>query len=98
MPKVVPVEASFEAPDPRMPRDVVAGLSVGLSVAERAGAGDTQRVARQVTALDEEIAELSAKLHNPSFLDKAPGPVVDKARRRLVELEERRSALSAGGA
>jgi valyl-tRNA synthetase len=91
-------DLAFEAPDPRMPRDVVAGLSVGLSVAERAGAGDTQRVAKQVTALDEEIAELSAKLHNPSFLDKAPGPVVDKARRRLVELEERRSALSAGGA
>jgi valyl-tRNA synthetase len=91
-------DISFGAPDPQMSRDVVAGISVGLSVAERAGGGDSQRVARQVTALDEEIAELSTKLQNPSFLDKAPGPVVDKVRRRLVELEERRSALSSGGA
>ena len=41
------------------------GSSVGLSVAEQAGAGDYERVARQVTALDEEIAELSAKLQQP---------------------------------
>ncbi|HKF43939.1 MAG TPA: valine--tRNA ligase [Thermoanaerobaculia bacterium] len=90
-------DLSFEAPGAQAFRDVVAGFSVGLSVAERAGSGDSNRVAKQVTALDEEIAELSAKLHNPSFLDKAPRPVVDKVRRRLVELEERRSALSSGG-
>ena len=34
----------------------------------------------------------------PYDLDKAPAPVVEKTRRRLVELEERRSALSSGGA
>ena len=37
-------------------------------------------------------------LRNPSFLDKAPPAIVDKTRRRLVELEERRAALSGGPA
>ncbi len=89
---------SFEPPASEMARDVVAGLSIGLSVGERAAGADRGRITRQLTALDEEITELSAKLHNPSFLDKAPPPVVEKTRRRLVELEERRSALSTGGA
>ena len=44
--------------------------------------------------LDEEIGSLAAKLRNPSFLDRAPGPVVEKTRRRLVELEQRRAALA----
>ena len=91
-------ELSFQAPSREMSRDVVASLAVGLSVAERAAEADRGRLARQVATLDEEIAELAAKLHNPSFLDKAPALVVEKTRRRLVELEERRSALSSGGA
>ena len=90
-------DLSFDPPPPEMARDVVSGLSIGFSVAERAAGGDG-RLAQKLAALDEEIAELSAKLHNPSFLDKAPPPVVEKTRRRLVELEERRSALSTGGA
>jgi valyl-tRNA synthetase len=48
--------------------------------------------------LNGEIEELATKLRNPSFLDKAPPAVVDKTRRRLVELEERRAALSDGSA
>jgi valyl-tRNA synthetase len=91
-------ELSFQAPSREMSRDVVASLAVGLSVAEQVAEADRGRLARQVATLDEEIAELSAKLQNPSFLDKAPAPVVEKTRRRLVELEERRSALSSGGA
>ncbi|HJW14367.1 MAG TPA: valine--tRNA ligase [Thermoanaerobaculia bacterium] len=91
-------DLSFEAPPSEMARDVVAGLSIGLLVAEPGAGADSGRLARQLTTLDEEIAELSAKLQNPSFLDKAPPPVVEKTRRRLVELEERRSALSPGGA
>src|SRR5262249_17322413 len=77
-------EVSFQAPSREMSRAVVASLAVGLSVAERVAEADRGRLARQVATLDEEIAELSAKLHNPSFLDKAPAPVVEKTRRRLV--------------
>ena len=63
----------------------------------QAGEEDKARLSRTLTALDEEIRSLSANLHNPSFLDRAPAAVVDKTRRRLLELEERRSALSTGG-
>jgi valyl-tRNA synthetase len=48
--------------------------------------------------LNDEIEVLAVKLRNPSFVDKAPPPVVEKTRRRLLELEERRAALSASRA
>jgi valyl-tRNA synthetase len=91
-------DLSFGPPSSDMGRDVVEGLSIGLAVAESASGADGEKIARTLAALDEEIADLSAKLQNIAFLDKAPPPVVDKARRRLVELEERRSALATAGA
>ena len=91
-------DLSFEAPSPEMARDVVASLSIGFSVAARVAGADRGGLSRQLAALDTEITSLSAKLQNPSFLDKAPPTVVEKTRRRLIELEERRSALSKGGA
>ncbi len=91
-------DLTFGAPALEMARDVTAGLSIGLSVPRSAAGADGERVGRTLAALDGEIAELSTKLQNPSFLDKAPPAVVEKARKRLVELEERRSGLSAGGA
>ena len=79
-------------------RDVVAGLALGLSLPRRAAGADQERLSRTLAEIDEEIGGLASKLRNPSFLDKAPPAVVEKTRRRLVELEERRTALSAGGA
>ncbi len=84
-------DLTFGAPAPEMARDVTAGLSIGLSVGTAAAGADGARIGRTLAALDEEIAELSAKLQNPSFLDKAPPAVVEKTRKRLVELEGRRS-------
>jgi valyl-tRNA synthetase len=90
-------DLTFAPPGPEMGRDVLEGLSIGLSAARSDAGEGGEKVARTLVALDEEIAELSAKLQNTSFLDKAPAPVVDKTRRRLIELEERRSALSTAG-
>ncbi len=91
-------DLTFAAPAAEMARDVTAGLAIGLSVGKTAAGSDGERIGRTLAALDEEIAELSAKLQNTSFLDKAPPAVVEKTRKRLVELEGRRSALSTGGA
>jgi valyl-tRNA synthetase len=75
-------------------RDVVAGLAIGLGVAQKKAEESRAHVARKIADLDPEIETLRAKLLNPSFVEKAPPPIVEKTRRRLVELEERRAALS----
>ena len=54
------------------------------------------RIAKELTAVDAEIAEIEAKLGKPSFVEKAPPAVVEKNRQRLRELKEKRAAL--GGA
>jgi valyl-tRNA synthetase len=91
-------DLTFAPPASEMTRDVTAGLSIGLSVGDRSVSVDAGKISRALAVLDGEITELSAKLQNSSFLDKAPLAVVEKTRRRLVELEERRAALSTGGA
>jgi valyl-tRNA synthetase len=86
-------DLTFGAPKPRGERDVVSGVSVGLSLPAGATEASRTRVERALGQLGKEIGEISAKLQNPAFLDKAPPEVVEKTRRRLVELEERRAAL-----
>jgi len=71
-------------------------VAIGLKLPQQTGATDGARVEKALSDLDEEITSLAAKLRNPSYVDKAPGPVVEKTRRRLVELEERRAALAGG--
>ncbi|HEX5135047.1 MAG TPA: valine--tRNA ligase [Thermoanaerobaculia bacterium] len=74
-------------------RDVVSGVAVGLALPAGAPEADRSRAEKTLAQLEKEIGELSGKLQNPAFLDKAPAEVVEKTRRRLVELEERRAAL-----
>jgi valyl-tRNA synthetase len=46
------------------------------------------RLERELAALDAERARAEAKLANPAFLEKAPAPVVAKARERLAEVDQ----------
>jgi valyl-tRNA synthetase len=86
-------EFRFGPPADGAQKDVVSGVAVGLALP--AGKADTDRegVARRLSQVEGEIGELSAKLQNPAFLERAPDDVVEKTRRRLRELEERRAAL-----
>jgi valyl-tRNA synthetase len=86
----------FGAPAAGAHRDVVAGIAIGLALPGASSAADRARMAKLLAQLEREVEELSAKLHNPAFLDRAPADVVEKTRRRLEEVEERRAAL--GGA
>ena len=72
---------------------VAVGLAVGLAVPAASSEADRARVAKTLAQLEKEVVELSAKLRNPAFLDRAPADVVEKTRRRLLEVEERRAAL-----
>jgi valyl-tRNA synthetase len=46
------------------------------------------RLDRELAALDAERTRAEAKLANPAFVEKAPAPVVAKARERLAEVDE----------
>jgi valyl-tRNA synthetase len=75
-------------------QDVVSGLAVGMSLPLGSSPDAEARAEKTAAAADAEIASLRAKLENPEFLRKAPPPVVEKARTRLFELEEKRAALA----
>ncbi|MCA1581605.1 MAG: valine--tRNA ligase [Acidobacteria bacterium] len=89
-------ELRFEAPPGAAFRDVVSKLSLGLRVRETDADSGSGRLEKALAEIEQEYDGLSAKMRNPSFVDKAPPAVVEKTRRRLLELEERRAALSAG--
>ena len=74
-------------------QDVVAGLVLGLDLPQDASPRASARIAKDLAAVDAEIAEIEGKLGKPSFVEKAPAAVVDKNRQRLRELQEKRAAL-----
>ncbi|MGE5414588.1 MAG: hypothetical protein ACM3NW_10455, partial [Syntrophomonadaceae bacterium] len=88
-------ELEFSAAPAGRFQDVVAGLSLGLGLPPGASADAGERVAKDLAATDDEIAALRGKLENGAYLEKAPAAVVEKTRRRLRELEEKRAALGA---
>ena len=45
--------------------------------------------------MEKEIAGLAGRVNSPSFTDKAPPAVVDKARKELSDLEEQLAAVVA---
>jgi valyl-tRNA synthetase len=86
----------FEAPPSTSFRDVVAGVAIGIALREQISAGASEKNQKEIAGLDDEIAAHRAKLNNPAYVEKAPAAVVEKTRRRLIELEKRRADLSAG--
>ena len=91
-------DLSFGPPAEGAARDVVGGLTVGLALPAGTAGADPARVEKVVASLDSEIAGLRAKLQNAAFLGRAPADVVEKTRKRLSEIEERRAALASGAA
>ena len=78
-------------------RDVVGGNRGGPLASAAAAAGDRARVEKTLARAGRGDRLLwPPSCSNPAFLDKAPAPVVEKTRRRLVELEQRRAALGRG--
>jgi valyl-tRNA synthetase len=81
------------APDAGAIRDVVAGIQLGMRLPEGSTAVAEERVEKARGVVDDEIAQLSAKLQNAAYLEKAPAAVVEKTRLRLRELEAKRAAM-----
>ncbi len=70
------------------------GLVVALPVKEM-GAGERLKLEKELSAIERDAGSLRRKLADEAFLAKAPPAVVEKNRKQLAELEERRARLSA---
>jgi len=93
-------ELRFATPGPETMRDVIAGIQVGMRLPQAEAEGSATAAggaAKARIALDDEIAQLSAKVQNAAYLEKAPAAVVEKTRLRLRELEAKRAALGPSG-
>jgi valyl-tRNA synthetase len=58
-------------------------------------AAERARLTKDRAAAEKEIAQCRAKLDNPAFTEKAPGPVVAKIKERLAAAEADRARVSA---
>ncbi len=57
---------------------------------------EKERLDKELTRIQEDIAKLEARLKNPDFVAKAPAPVVEEHRKRLEELRLKQGALEKG--
>ena len=55
---------------------------------------EIERITRNISKLDKDLAGSEKKLANRSFLERAPGEVVDKERERFKELSTKRKKLN----
>ena len=70
--------------------EVRVGLAGAIDVAS-----ESARIDKEIAKLDADLAGISKKLANPSFVEKAPPEVVEKDRARSEELREKRGKLEA---
>ena len=50
-------------------------------------------IKKEIAKIEEELGLVDKKLSNKKFCSRAPGPVVEKAKKRRVELKEKRTKL-----
>jgi valyl-tRNA synthetase len=85
-----------ERPEGKSIAALAGGLEVLLPVAglvdvER----ERERIESDLAAVQKELARVNGKLGNAQFLERAPRDVVEKERRILAELEEKKAKLEA---
>jgi valyl-tRNA synthetase len=51
-------------------------------------AAEAERISKEIARHTGEVAKAKAQLGNPSYVERAPGPVVEQMRKRLADFEE----------
>ncbi len=84
-----------KAPIPGAFHDVLGpvGLVVALPVREM-GAEERRKIEKELAGIERDAETLRRKLSDEAFVTKAPPAVVEKSRKQLAGLEERRARLS----
>jgi valyl-tRNA synthetase len=92
------VHADGAAPSKRPASAVAVGagfeVRVGLAGAVDVAA-ELARIVKEIDKIEGDLGQVSRKLENPSFVQKAPPEVVEKDRARADELREKRRKLEA---
>ena len=83
-----------ELPDSTAPLAVVGDVRIML-YKEVDPSLEAERISKEIGRVAGEIAKAKAQLANPSFVERAPAPVVEQVRKRLADFEENLLKLQA---
>jgi valyl-tRNA synthetase len=79
-------------PDSTAPVAVVGSARIML-YKEVDPAAEIERISKEIAGTEANIASFRKKLSNPSFVERAPAPVVEQERRRLADAQEKLAKL-----
>jgi valyl-tRNA synthetase len=83
---------SGDLPTADAPVSIVKDFKLMLKI-EVDAAAERERLSKEIARIDTEIAKAQAKLSNPSFVERAPGNVVEQEKERLSAFSAKRDSL-----
>lgn len=83
---------SGDLPTADAPVSIVKDFKLMLKI-EIDAAAERERLSKEIARIDTEIAKAQAKLSNPSFVERAPGNVVEQEKERLSAFSAKRDSL-----
>jgi len=89
------LEIGTDALPPGAVRTVAKGVALAIELPTGAlGAGERQRMAKELKQVAEELQRTQARLADPGFCQRAPAEVVDAAKLRAAELARKQGMLA----
>jgi valyl-tRNA synthetase len=81
--------------DRKLLRGVVGTTEIGIQVARVIDLkSEKERLEKEIAKISEDISKLEVRLNNDDFLKRAPAPVVEEHKQRLIELKLKQEKLA----